>query len=613
MIVVGGGPAGVLLTYLLARGGVEVTLLESRSDFARRFRGDTLAPGVLEYLHTLGLADALLAEVPHTRSDAFRWHTPERTWTLVDYRGASRRYPFYALIPQARFLPWLADRAQAYGATVRMGARFSGLRHSSTGRVVGVDYTVDAVHHTLDADLVVGADGRSSKVRGATGLPVSELGASLDILWYSVAREPDDPAYSGLDLFGTRTGSLALLDQGSSWQLGWTIRAGSLPTVRARGTGPLVDAAVRSLPWLAGRLDDLTDVGALSLLPVRITTVERWSRPGLALIGDAAHVISPVGGNGINLALGDAAELANRVLGPLRSAPDPGALDAAVAAVEADRRPAIEREQRGQVRTERSAARRAGQGDPRPPAVLRVLTAVPGFSRFAARRARVELPAPVPAIGTARRDRCCARKHEGSRGRSWPPRAAVPIVPGSPGSGRTTAQAPQQHRDTDQDPGSGQHPARVARAERVRRGQQGHDEREHARDQSHRIDAPRRRRHRVGLRGSARHPAVDRVRVDRVRVGRPAGAGPGRRRTRRGSGAGRNLGVDGRCFGAGQIDAGPVDAGLVGAGLLRLGGVRAGGPVDPDRVELGRAVPDRVLISHGTPPRRRRRWTPAGR
>lgn len=398
-MVVGGGPAGVLLTYLLARGGIAVTLLESRHDFARRYRGDTLAPGVLEYLDVLGLAEPLLAEVPHTRSDAFRWHTAERTWTLVDYRGASRRFPFYALIPQAEFLPWLADRARALGAVVEMGARFSSVRHDADGRVVGVDYTVDAATHSLDAELVVGADGRNSKVRSASGLAATELGASLDILWHSLPREPDDPSYSGLDLFGTPHGSLALLDQGATWQLGWTIRAGSLARVRERGVATLVDAAVGVLPWLRGRLDDVRDVTSLTLLPVRITTVERWTRPGLVLLGDAAHVISPVGGNGINLALADAAELANRIVGPLRRDPlDRVVLDAAAASVEWTRRPDIEREQRAQVRTERAAAARIDDGDARPPGALRVLSGIPGFSRLAGRRARVDVPAPVPAI-----------------------------------------------------------------------------------------------------------------------------------------------------------------------------------------------------------------------
>ncbi|MDD7938600.1 FAD-dependent monooxygenase [Actinomycetospora lutea] len=399
VVVVGGGPGGVLLTYLLARGGASVTLLESRHDFARRFRGDTLAPGVLEYLDTLGLARPLLDEVPHTRSDAFRWHTAERTWTLVDYRGASRRFPFYALIPQAAFLPWLADRARAHGARVLMGSRFSSLLTDAAGRVSGVEYTVDAEKHRLEAALVVGADGRNSKVRAASGLAATELGASLDILWQAFPRRAEDPSYSGLDLFGTPTGSVALLDQRGDWQLGWTIRAGTLAEVKARGIDALRDAAVGALPWLAGRLDDLRDVADLTLLPVRITTVERWSRPGLVLLGDAAHVVSPVGGNGINLALADAADLANRLVGPLRrTPPDPAQLDDAAAGLETARRPGVEREQQAQVRTERLAAQRIDAGDAGPPTALRTLARVPGFPRFAGRRNRVEVPAPVPVI-----------------------------------------------------------------------------------------------------------------------------------------------------------------------------------------------------------------------
>jgi 2-polyprenyl-6-methoxyphenol hydroxylase-like FAD-dependent oxidoreductase len=399
-IVVGGGPAGVLLTYLLARGGVEVTLLESRGDFDRRFRGDTLAPPVLDYLDTLGLAGPLLAEIPHTRAHAFRWHTPRRTYTLADYRGASRRHPYYALIPQARFLPWLAAKAEEHGARVRMGARFRALLRDGDGRVCGVEYTRGGTVQRLTADVVVAADGRSSKVRQVSRLEPVELGAHLDLLWYAVPRRAGDPPLSGLDAFAGPGSFVALLGQGDSWQIGYEIPAGSLPDVRARGVAPVVEAIRAAAPWLGDRLDALTEVNQLTLLPVRITAVDRWTEPGLLLIGDAAHVISPVGGNGINHALADAAEAANRLVGPLRVSPvDPAAVDAALARVEVVRRPRVDREQAEQIRIEEESIRALRRRDARPPGFLRLVAAVPGLPRLIGRNVRrIGIPAPDPAI-----------------------------------------------------------------------------------------------------------------------------------------------------------------------------------------------------------------------
>ena len=399
VIVVGGGPAGVLATYLLARGGVEVTLLESRGDFDRRFRGDSLAPAVLDYLDTIGLADDLLADVPHVRATAFRWHTPTRTYTLSDYRSASRRFGFYALIPQARFLPWLADRAEKLGATVVMGARFRALLRDGDDRVTGVEYTSGGTTHRLEADAVVAADGRSSKVRQVSRVVPTELGVHLDMLWFAVPRRDDDPPLSGLDLFAGPGTNVVLLGQGDSWQIGYDIPAGSMPQVREAGVAPIVDAVRRAAPWLADRLAALTEVNQLTLLPVRITALDRWTEPGLLLIGDAAHVISPVGGNGINFALADAAEAANRLVGPLsRPTVDPNEVDEALARVEAVRRPPVDREQAFQVRVEEQSAWALREHDTRPPGFLRFVARVPGLPRLLGRRSRLEIAEPVPAI-----------------------------------------------------------------------------------------------------------------------------------------------------------------------------------------------------------------------
>jgi 2-polyprenyl-6-methoxyphenol hydroxylase-like FAD-dependent oxidoreductase len=395
-VVVGGGPGGVVLAYLLARGGVRVTLLESRPDFDRRFRGDALAPPVLELLDRLGLARPLLAEIPHGTADAFVWRTPTRAYRLADYRRSSATFPYYALVPQGRFLPFMVEAAARFpGFRVELGARVSALLRDDTGRVTGVEYVRDGARHRLGADLVVGADGRNSKVRTLSTITATELGAHLDICWYEVPRRVGDPELSGLELIAEPGATLAVLGQAASWQLGYTIRAGTFPELRAGGIDPVAGAMRRRLPWLGDRLDGLTEVNQLSLLPVRITRTDRWSEPGLLLIGDAAHVISPVGGNGVNFAVLDAVEAANRLVGPLLAGPvDPSAVDAAAAAVEAARRPQVDRDQEQQKRTERDAARRLRTGDPRPPLVLRLLASVPGVARWVAARGVRALAAP---------------------------------------------------------------------------------------------------------------------------------------------------------------------------------------------------------------------------
>jgi 2-polyprenyl-6-methoxyphenol hydroxylase-like FAD-dependent oxidoreductase len=398
--VAGGGPGGVVLAYLLARAGVAVTLLESRPDFDRRFRGDALAPPVLELLDALGLAQPLLAEIPHGTADAFVWRTPTRAYRLADYRRTSATYPYYALVPQGRFLPFMVERAARFpGFRVEMGARVSALLRdldgAAAGRVTGVEYTRGGERHRLRADLVVGADGRNSKVRTLSTITATELGAHLDICWYEVPRRDGDPPLSGLELIAEPGATLAVLGQAASWQLGYTIPAGTFPELRAGGIGPVAGALRRRLPWLGDRLDGLTDVNQLSLLPVRITRTDRWSEPGLLLIGDAAHVISPVGGNGVNFAVLDAVEAANRLVGPLLADQvDPTAVDAAAAAVEAARRPQVDRDQERQKRTERDAARRLRTLDPRPPLVLRLLASVPGVARWVAARGVRTLTVP---------------------------------------------------------------------------------------------------------------------------------------------------------------------------------------------------------------------------
>ena len=270
------------------------------------------------------------------RADAFVWSTPEKRYVLADYRDASAKFPFYALVPQARFLPWVVERAQPYGLDVRMGARVTDLLRDGAGRVVGVGYTQHGERRRLYADLVVGSDGRNSKVRQLSSLTATELSSSIDIAWIALPRRDDDPPLSGLELMSEPGHNLAFLAQGGGWQVGFTIPSGTFGALRDAGAEPLRAVLRRRAPWLGDRVDLLSDVNQLTLLPIRITQLDRWSEPGLLLIGDAAHVISPVGGNGINFAIVDAAEAANRLVGPLTDGR--GRATTAVASTAATRR-----------------------------------------------------------------------------------------------------------------------------------------------------------------------------------------------------------------------------------------------------------------------------------
>lgn len=397
-VVVGGGPGGVVLAYLLARQGRRVTLLEARGDFARRFRGDSLAPAVMDWLDDLGLGDDVLAR-PHAVADGFTWHTPRKAYRLADYSTASVRHPHYVLLPQPEFLTLLTERATAFpGFTLEMSARVNDLVEED-GRVVGVRYrSGDGSVREVRAPLVVGADGRFSQVRRLGGFAVEELGAGLDILWFEVPRRPDDPDLSGLDYFSVPGRAVVALGQGAVWQLGYIIPTGTVARAREEGIGPVIELTRRLLPWLGDRLAGYTEFSQLTLLNVRITRLPSWYRPGLLLLGDAAHVISPVGGNGINIAIADAADAGNTIAPVLDAGP--AAVDAACAAFEVRRRAVSDAEQRTQVRTERGSVDRLRRGDPEPVPILRLAAAVPPLARLLGKRSAsaIAIPPPTPAL-----------------------------------------------------------------------------------------------------------------------------------------------------------------------------------------------------------------------
>ncbi|WP_296139847.1 MULTISPECIES: FAD-dependent oxidoreductase [unclassified Pseudonocardia] len=390
-IVVGGGPGGMLTAYLLARSGVRVTLLEAHRDFDRDFRGDSLHPWTLELLDSLGLADDLLA-LPHFAARWFRFHTPHGTIRTTDYGGLETRFNYVALMPQARFLDFMASRAaELPGFELRLGAKVTGLlvdgeTPQGAPAVTGVRYrdSSSGADHELRAPLVIGADGRFSRVRRLAGLTPEPLGASSDLLWFRLPRRDDDPPEADVDLYFGRHHYVGLLGGPTDWQIGYSLPKGGYPAVRSAGVEPVRRFVAEHVPWLADRVGALTSMDDTTLLSVDISRVGTWWRPGLLLIGDAAHVISPVGGNGILMAVQDAVAAANRLVPALRAGsagPD------VLAAIQADREPAIQAVQAQQVRTEQRVARARERGKPMsPPAILRLVTSFPGFRVRAARR-----------------------------------------------------------------------------------------------------------------------------------------------------------------------------------------------------------------------------------
>ncbi|WP_189091732.1 FAD-dependent oxidoreductase [Deinococcus ruber] len=315
VIIAGAGPAGMVLALLFARQGLHVTVLEAASTFDRSFRGDTLHPATLELMERLGLIEDLLT-LDHTRAHSARLIRPEQVTTLANFRHLHGKYPYLAVMNQAQFLRFLHRALAEYGsATVEFGARVQGLI-SSGGRVTGVRYEQAGTVHTLNAAVTIGADGRYSKVRAAAGLSLRSLSPGQDVLWFSLPRHASDP-HGSIDLHVGGGHCMVTTDHGERWQVGLSIRKGSYAQAKSSGVVVVRQTIGQALPWLAERAELLTDWNQLRLLSVEVSRLRRWYQPGLLMIGDAAHVISPIGGLGINMAVQDAVACANLLTAPL--------------------------------------------------------------------------------------------------------------------------------------------------------------------------------------------------------------------------------------------------------------------------------------------------------
>jgi 2-polyprenyl-6-methoxyphenol hydroxylase-like FAD-dependent oxidoreductase len=315
-VIAGGGPAGMMLGLLLARAGVDVTVMEKHADFLRDFRGDTVHASTLRLLDELGLQQQF-AEIPHRLIESARMQVQGVVIDL-DFDRIPGAHKHIALVPQWDFLEMLATAAEAEPSfrLLRSTEVVGVLRDAD--RVIGVTYRgPDGQSQEMRAVLTVACDGRSSTLRAAAGLVPRGFGAPMDVWWFRLPRRADDPpGLAGVLDYGRAT---ITIDRGDYYQIAYIIPKGSDAEMRAQGIEALHRNLVSMVPWLADRVNILKSFDDVKLLDVEVNRLHRWYSVGLLCIGDAAHAMSPVGGVGINLAVADAVAAARILAGPLRA------------------------------------------------------------------------------------------------------------------------------------------------------------------------------------------------------------------------------------------------------------------------------------------------------
>ena len=321
ILIVGGGPAGMMAGLLFARAGLKITVLEKHADFLRDFRGDTVHPSTLELFHQLGLLQKLL-QIPHSKIDQASINIAGRQMRAIDLRHLPVIAPYIAMMPQWDLLNFIAAEAGKYsGFRLLMESEAADLIYDSADRVCGVKTVAGT---KLNAKLVIAADGRRSVLRGKAALPLQNLGAPMDVFWFRV----DKPGDHGGDVFGTVQAGrfMVMIDRGDYYQCAFVFNKGQAADVRTSGLGEFRAMLKSLVPALSDAFDQIKDWDQVKMLEVALDRLERWHRPGLLVIGDAAHAMSPIGGVGINVAVQDAVTAANVLAAPMANGNNPDSL-----------------------------------------------------------------------------------------------------------------------------------------------------------------------------------------------------------------------------------------------------------------------------------------------
>jgi 2-polyprenyl-6-methoxyphenol hydroxylase-like FAD-dependent oxidoreductase len=378
--IAGGGPAGMMLGYLLARAGVDVIVLEKHADFLRDFRGDTIHPSTLELMHELGLLGEFL-RLPHFNVERLGADIGDTRVYVADFTRLPSTCKYLMFMPQWDFLDFLADHAKRYPRFhLMMKAEATGLIERG-GAVTGVRAKTEAGPVDITAPLVIGCDGRHSTIRAAAGLRVEDLGAPMDILWMRLSRRAAD----GEDVIGRFTAGriFITINRGDYWQCAYVIPKGTAEELMRGDIAGFRRQILTLSPWFGDRVDELASWDDVKLLTVALDRLPKWHRPGLICIGDAAHAMSPIGGVGINLAIQDAVAAANVLAGPLRQG---RATEADLRRIQARRMWPTQATQAMQRMIQNRVISRVLAGaTPKPPAAMKLLDWFPALRAIPAR------------------------------------------------------------------------------------------------------------------------------------------------------------------------------------------------------------------------------------